>query len=78
VVGYPEKVDVTTSWPASPEYYNSTIMINRDGETILNYRKRHVKDDSIWALENQNGFGDKWIPGFGPTSVAISSDIAQV
>ncbi|KAK3371801.1 hypothetical protein B0T24DRAFT_706869 [Lasiosphaeria ovina] len=36
VVGYPEKVDVTPSWSASPECYNSAFIVNGNGETIGN------------------------------------------
>jgi len=27
IVGYPEKVDISWKWPASPEYYNSSIVV---------------------------------------------------
>ena len=58
-VGYPEKVDVTPKWPTSPEYYNSAITVNADGETVANYRKSFLYyTDETWALEGPDGFFD--------------------
>lgn len=71
VVGYPEKVDVSANWPASPEYYNSAIVINNEGETIGNYRKHFLyMIDETWALEGK-GFGKDFIPGLGQTAMGI-------
>ncbi|KAI1330200.1 hypothetical protein F5Y16DRAFT_416231 [Xylariaceae sp. FL0255] len=71
-VGYPEKVDVKPKWPTSPEYYNSVHIVNSDGETIGNYRKRFLYyTDETWALEGQDGFHDSWIPGLGCTAMGI-------
>lgn len=71
-VGYPEKVDVSGKWPTGPEYYNSNIVVNGDGETIANYRKSFLyHTDQTWALEGQGGFYDGWIPGLGNTSIGI-------
>ncbi|KDN63064.1 putative N-terminal amidase [Colletotrichum sublineola] len=76
VVGYPEKVDVTDDWPASPEYYNSALVVNEDGETIANYRKSHLYyTDETWALEGEEGFYRGHIPGLGRTSIGICMDI---
>lgn len=71
-VGYPEKVDVTPRWPTGPEYYNSVIVVNRDGETISNYRKTFLyHTDETWALEGNRGFHDSFIPGLGNTTIGI-------
>lgn len=71
-VGYPEKVDVKPKWPTSPEYYNSVIVVNGDGETIGNYRKSFLYyTDETWALEGQEGFYGAYIPGLGTTSIGI-------
>ncbi|KAI6266166.1 hypothetical protein MCOR28_010141 [Pyricularia oryzae] len=76
VVGYPEKVDVTPEWPASPEYYNSTLIVNGEGETIANYRKSFLYYvDEKWALEGRDGFYNDYIPGLGETAMGICSDI---
>ncbi|KAL6924578.1 hypothetical protein FSST1_001852 [Fusarium sambucinum] len=75
-VGYPEKVDVSPKWPTGPEYYNSVIVVNGDGETIANYRKSFLyQTDETWALEGNRGFFDGFIPGLGNTSIGICMDI---
>lgn len=72
VVGYPEKVDVTPTWPTSPEYYNSAIVVNQDGQTIGNYRKSFLyRTDETWALEGRDGFFQGEIPGLGQTVMGI-------
>lgn len=79
MVGYPEKVDVTDKWPTSPEYYNSAIMVNDDGETVFNYRKNFLdRFDQVWALESEEGFFDCQIPGVGNVSVALGVDLKYV
>ena len=76
LVGYPEKVDPTPKWPTSPEYYNSTIIVNADGETVGNYRKSHLHStDETWALESPDGFFDGFLSGLGHTAIGISMDI---
>ncbi|KAK8079098.1 hypothetical protein PG994_002905 [Apiospora phragmitis] len=71
-VGYPEKVDVASRWPTSPEYYNSLIVVNGEGETIANYRKSHLYyTDETWALEGTEGFFTDHIPGLGNCSMGI-------
>jgi predicted amidohydrolase len=71
-VGYPEKVDITPKWPASPEYYNSAITVNADGETIANYRKSFLYyTDETWALEGPDGFYDGEIDGLGNVAMGI-------
>jgi predicted amidohydrolase len=76
VVGYPEKVDVSFKWPASPEYYNSAIVINDDGETVGGYRKNHLLGtDEAWALEGQDGFFCGEIANTKDVALGISMDI---
>ncbi|KAG6356976.1 hypothetical protein INS49_014852 [Diaporthe citri] len=76
VVGYPEKVDVTLSWPTSPEYYNSAIIVDQDGHTIGNYRKSSLyRTDETWALEGRDGFFQGEIPGLGQTAMGICMDL---
>jgi predicted amidohydrolase len=71
-VGYPEKVDVTPKWPTSPEYYNSAITVNADGETVANYRKSFLYyTDETWALEGPDGFFDGEIDGLGNVAMGI-------
>jgi protein N-terminal amidase len=71
-VGYPEKADVSLKWPTGPEFYNSTIVVNAEGETIANYRKAFLYyTDESWALEGNEGFFEGWIPGLGNTSIGI-------
>ncbi len=76
IVGYPEKVDITPKWPASPEYYNSALIVNGDGETIGNYRKSFLYyTDETWALEGREGFFDGEIPGIGNVALGICMDL---
>ncbi|KAI0456798.1 carbon-nitrogen hydrolase [Xylaria acuta] len=76
-VGYPEKVDVKSKWPTSPEYYNSVIVVNSDGETIANYRKTFLYyTDETWALEGPEGFYGGFIPELDTTaSMGICMDL---
>ncbi|KAL3425868.1 carbon-nitrogen family protein [Phlyctema vagabunda] len=75
-VGYPEKVDITPKWPASPEYYNSAVTVNAEGETIANYRKSFLYyTDETWALEGPGGFFDGEIEGFGTVAMGICMDL---
>ncbi|KKA25967.1 hypothetical protein TD95_002172 [Thielaviopsis punctulata] len=76
VVGYAEKVDVRHKWPSDPEYYNSVIAINSEGETVANYRKCQLQpSDETWALEGPDGFHQDWISELGEVSIGISMDI---
>ena len=75
ISGYPERVDVTDRWPANPEYYNSVIGVNCDGETVVNYRKSHLYyTDETWALEGDGFFGGR-LPDLGRTAIGICMDI---
>lgn len=76
VVGYPEKVDPALNWPTDPQYYNSAITVNGDGETVANYRKVHLYyTDETWALEGSHGFLAQRIPGLGQTAMGICMDL---
>jgi protein N-terminal amidase len=76
IAGYAETVDVSDRWPANPEYYNSALVVNSDGDTIANYRKSHLYyTDETWALEGPSGFYAGRIPGLGRTAIGICMDI---
>ncbi|KAK4246288.1 carbon-nitrogen hydrolase [Corynascus novoguineensis] len=76
VVGYPEKVDVSDRSPASPEYYNSAVMVDGDGDMVVNYRKSFLYyTDEAWALEGGNGFFDGEVPGLGNVALGICTDL---
>jgi predicted amidohydrolase len=76
LVGYPEKVDVRAKWPTGPEYYNSAIMVNDDGETVFNYRKNFLdRVDQHWALESCDGFIECDMPGIGKVCVGLGVDL---
>lgn len=80
VVGYPEKVDISPNWPTGPEYYNSAILVNGDGETVANYRKSFLYPlDETWALEGKHGFFADHVPGLGNTAMGIckSSEVTH-
>lgn len=71
VVGYPEKSDVPGSLQGGPEYFNSAILVNSDGETITNYRKTFLYPlDETWACEGTGFFGGH-ITGLGNTAIGI-------
>ncbi|KAI1776295.1 carbon-nitrogen hydrolase [Hypoxylon cercidicola] len=75
VVGYPEKVDVAHRWPTSPEYFNSAIIVDQNGDTIGHYRKTHLYyTDETWALEG-SGFYKGHLPGLGNVAMGICMDI---
>ncbi|KAI1856100.1 hypothetical protein JX265_011815 [Neoarthrinium moseri] len=75
-VGYPEKADVSHKWPCSPEYYNSLIVVNQDGDAWAHYRKSHLYyTDESWALEGPDGFWKGYLPGVGKLALGICMDI---
>ena len=79
VAGYPEKVDVSHKWPASPEYYNSAIIVDGEGQTVGEYRKNHLYCiDETWALEGQGGFYTGEITGVKNAILGISMDLTYV
>ena len=76
-VGYPEKVDSSRRHRqrAAPEYYNSLILVNGDGETVANYRKTFLYDtDTTWAQEGQGFYGAE-VDEFGKVAMGICMDI---
>ncbi|KYK58716.1 hypothetical protein DCS_05733 [Drechmeria coniospora] len=76
LVGYPEKVDPELKWPTGPEYYNSAIVMNKDGEAVANYRKSHLyMTDETWAFENPEGFYRGFLVGLGHTAIGICMDL---
>ncbi|KAJ4306298.1 hypothetical protein N0V88_001097 [Collariella sp. IMI 366227] len=76
VVGYPEKVDVSAKWPTAPEYYNSALVVNGDGENVGNYRKSFLYyADEIWALEGPDGFFKGRVSGLGTVALGICTDL---
>jgi predicted amidohydrolase len=47
-------------------------VVNNDGDTIANYRKKHLFDvDARWALEGKKGFFTGVIPYIGNTTIGI-------
>ncbi|KAK3403185.1 carbon-nitrogen hydrolase [Sordaria brevicollis] len=75
-VGYPEKVGSSGSPRGStPEYYNSLLVVNGDGETVANYRKSFLYyTDQTWALEGGGFYGGR-MEGFGNVAMGICMDI---
>ncbi|KAK3946066.1 carbon-nitrogen hydrolase [Diplogelasinospora grovesii] len=75
-VGYPEKVNMShRRSQAGPEYYNSLIVVNGDGETVANYRKSFLYyTDETWALEG-DGFYAGEVGQFGKVAMGICMDI---
>ncbi|KAH8882844.1 carbon-nitrogen hydrolase [Thozetella sp. PMI_491] len=74
-VGYPEKVDMSRSRSGAPEYYNSLIVVNGNGETVANYRKSFLYyTDETWALEG-GGFFKGEIDSLGKVAMGICMDI---
>ncbi|KAL2133652.1 hypothetical protein VTI74DRAFT_1967 [Chaetomium olivicolor] len=74
VVGYAEKVDA--AYPAAHEYYNSALIVNRNGDTVGNYRKSFLYyTDKIWARESADGFFRGKLPEFGNVVMGIGTDL---
>jgi hypothetical protein len=72
VAGYPEKVDVSERWPKSPEYYNSALAVDANGETIAKYRKSFLDvRDETWALKGPDTFFNDSIRGLGNVALGI-------
>ncbi len=47
--GYPE---IVFEENGTEKYYNSAYLIDREGNLLLNYRKKHLYEtDKTWALE---------------------------
>jgi predicted amidohydrolase len=78
-VGYPETVNAVGTWPKSAEHYNSCLMVNGEGETIVNYRQTFLAARSEeWALESDEGFFDGILPTLGATVLGIGMDLKYV
>ncbi|KAL5624350.1 hypothetical protein BROUX41_004410 [Berkeleyomyces rouxiae] len=76
VAGYAEKADVRSNWLGRPEYYNSTIAVNSNGETVAHYRKCYLQpSEEAWALEGPNPFHGEWLPDLGQVAIGTSMDI---
>ncbi|ESZ90628.1 putative protein N-terminal amidase [Sclerotinia borealis F-4128] len=74
-VGYPEKVDPCSSESAKPEYYNSTLTVNKEGKIVANYRKSFLYyTDETWAHEG-SGFFNGHIDGLGNVAIGICMDL---
>lgn len=70
-VGYPEQVVTPGLQSPAPEYYNSLIVVNGDGETVANYRKSFLYyTDQTWAREG-HGFFKGNIGNFGQVAMGI-------
>jgi len=73
VVGYPEKLDIPSGLALSPEFYNSSILIDADGETIANYRKSFLFNiEETWSQEGLDGFFNEEIEGLGKVAMGMS------
>jgi predicted amidohydrolase len=71
-VGYPETTDPSHNWPKSPEYYNSVVVVDADGQTITNFRKSLLSPtDKNWAQEGRDGFFDRKIEELGHVAMGI-------
>lgn len=69
---------MTPKWPTGPEYYNSTIVVNGDGETVANYRKSFLYViDETWALEGKDGFFVDDMPDLGTIAMGICKSTTQ-
>jgi len=63
---------VLERWPASLEYHNSALVVNDDGETIVNYRKSFLDvRDETWASEGPDAFFNGGIRGLGNVALGI-------
>ncbi|CVL09191.1 related to amino-terminal amidase [Fusarium mangiferae] len=82
VVGYPEKVHNASALDTStslPQNYNSALVINREGETVANYRKIFLASiDERWARSGQDNFLNRPTPKLGMVLMGISSDMELI
>jgi protein N-terminal amidase len=79
VVGYPEKVGSASRWTANSRAYNSVLAVNGDGETVLNYRKKHLyHTDVTWATEEKGRFFSGLVEPVDNVVLGISMDIKLV
>lgn len=76
LVGYPERNNPAGKPPTGPEYYNAAVVVNRDGDTVANYRKSHLYyTDETWALEGPDGFYQGQFPRLGHVAIGICMDL---
>ncbi|KAL2021506.1 hypothetical protein VTK56DRAFT_7139 [Thermocarpiscus australiensis] len=74
-VGYPEMVNASGRSPSAPEFYNSLIVVNGNGETLANYRKSFLYyTDATWAHEGHGFYGDL-LGNLGRVAMGICMDI---
>ena len=53
-VGYAEKVD--GEYPTTPEYYNSALIVNRNDDTVGNYRSTYTTAFTAWDPETSQSY----------------------
>ncbi|PVH73176.1 carbon-nitrogen hydrolase [Cadophora sp. DSE1049] len=71
-VGYPEKAGSNAEWPASPEYFNSAIIVDADGNTVANYRRSPLYfADEPEGLVDPEEFYHGEIDRLGSVAIAI-------
>jgi len=52
--------------------YNSSVMVNPQGNVIINYRKHFLyPTDETWAEEGKEGFFAGDVPGIGKIAMGI-------
>jgi protein N-terminal amidase len=80
VVGYPERSEAsTTDFTTVSGIYNSALVINGEGETIVNYRKKLLHPaERIWASDSHQDFFFKDVKGLGRVAMGISTDLKFV
>ncbi|KAI6533867.1 hypothetical protein MCOR10_002529 [Pyricularia oryzae] len=72
-LGYPES---STDWSDPVRHFNSLLLVNKDGETLANYRKQHLYyTDETWCKEGTGGFFRGEVDGIGQTAMGICMDI---
>ena len=66
VVGYPERISIILPRPGSFEYYNSSIVIDKKGDTIANFRKSFLyHTDGPCVSQGPDEIFDGGINGLG-------------
>lgn len=67
-VGYPEKAERVG---AKPEYYNSLVVVDNNGEKLADYSKSFLYyTDATWADEGRGFFGGN-LGHLGQTALGI-------
>ncbi|KAH6854297.1 carbon-nitrogen hydrolase [Chaetomium sp. MPI-CAGE-AT-0009] len=71
-VGYPEKTEIAGG---EPEYYNSLVVIDSNGEKLADYSKSFLYyTDATWAHEGRGFYGGV-LGSLGQTALGICMDI---